>query len=54
MPEKFNIEFYNSDCEKEFKKIRKELISRSNMNEKEVTELLEGIYYLVADEYGGC
>ena len=51
---KFDIEFWHSDCEKAFKKIRKELIARSDMNEEEVTELLEGIYYLVANEYGGC
>ena len=50
----FDIEFWHSDTEKEFKRIRKELVERSNMTHKEVTELLEGIYYLVANEYGGC
>lgn len=51
---KFDIEFWHSDTEKEFKKIRKELVERSNMTQKEATELLEGLYYLVANEYGGC
>lgn len=49
---KFDIEFWKSSTKKCFDETAKELIEKG-FTKLEAKELLEGLYYAVADEYGG-
>ena len=51
---KFDIDFWKEETKDEFDKYLKTIFMRSNMTAKEVTELLESIYYTVSNEFGGC
>ena len=52
MSKQFDIDFWNSDTEKTFKKYRKYLLENSILNDTQIKEFLEGIYYTVASEFG--
>lgn len=49
---KFDIDFWRSDVEKAFYKIRDDLVTSHNMTMEEATEFLEDMYYTVASEFG--
>ena len=49
---KFDIEFWKSSTKKYFNETADELMDLG-LTKKEVKELLEGLYYAVANEYGG-
>lgn len=48
----FNIDFWDSETEKDFYKYRDFLVENSNMNTIQATHFLENIYNSVAKEYG--
>ena len=49
---KLEIDFWNSDTEKTFKKFRKELREKSTFSEYEIKDWLETLYAAVSSEYG--
>lgn len=48
----FNIDFWDSETEKDFVKYRNVLLEHSEMDEIQATHFLESIYNSVAREYG--
>jgi len=48
----FDIEFWKSENEEKFADALKDLVEHG-YSEQEAKEMLEGLYYAVASEYGG-